>query len=141
MTRYLSGILIVVLSIVLCMPTEGRTPSIGPTADGKIGGVGTGTIVGVVVAVVAVVAIVTIVTIVVIHESKDRTITGCVNPTQNGMTVTDEKDKRAYILSGDTAGAKPGERMTLKGKIKPKAGEPLVWNTTKTIKDFGACQP
>jgi hypothetical protein len=57
------------------------------------------------------------------------------------MTLTDEKDKRVYTLSGDTAGAQPGERITLKGKIRTKAGEPLVWNTTKMIKDFGACQP
>jgi hypothetical protein len=136
--KHFSGILIILLSIVLCIPSEGQTPSIGPRAGGKIGGVGTGTIVGVVVAVVAVVAIATIV---VIHKSKDRTITGCVKPTQNGMTLTDEKDKRTYTLYGDTAGAQPGERITLKGKIRPKAGEALVWNTTKMIRDFGACPP
>lgn len=140
MKKYLSGILIIVLSFVLSMPVEGQTPSVGPSSGGgKIGGVGTGTIVGVVVGVVAVV---TIVTIVVIRDSKDRTITGCVNPAQNGMTVTGEKDKRVYTLSGNTAGVKPGERMSLKGKkIKPTAGEPPVWNTSKMVKDFGACQP
>jgi hypothetical protein len=81
---------------------------------------------------------------VVIHESsKKRSITGCVTPAENGMSVTDEKDKRSYALSGDTADIKPGDRMTLQGKnIKPKdAGKPLIWETKTISKDFGVCQP
>ena len=44
------------------------------------------------------------------------------------MSVTDDTDKRFYALSGNTAGIKPGDRMTLQGKkIKPKdAGKTLV---------------
>ena len=45
---------------------------------------------------------------------KKRTITGCVTSGQNGMTVTDEKDKQVYALSGDTTGIKPGDRVTWK---------------------------
>jgi len=95
------------------------------------------------VAIVAAVAAVVVVTVVVIHESaKKRTITGCVNSVENGMSVTDEKDKRVYTLSGDMAGIKPGERMTLQGKkIKANAGKPLVWDTRKITKDFGVCRP
>ena len=81
---------------------------------------------------------------VVIHESsKKRSITGCVTPEENGMNVTDEKDKRSYALSGDTADIKPGDRMTLQGKkIKPKdAGKPLLWETKTISRDFGVCQP
>ena len=69
------------------------------TGSSKI--VSNGTIVGVIVGVVAAVVVVTYV---VIHESsKKRTITGCVIPGENGMSVTDEKDKRSYALSGNTA--------------------------------------
>ncbi len=58
------------------------------------------------------------------------------------MSVTDDKDKRLYALSGNTAGIKPGDRMTLQGKkIKPKDGKVLVWETKKISKDFGVCQP
>jgi hypothetical protein len=94
------------------------------SGGGKI--VSNGTIAGVIVGVVAAVVIVAYV---VIHESsKKRSITGCVTPAENGMSVTDEKDKRYYALSGDTADIKPGDRMTLQGKkIKPKdVGKPLV---------------
>ena len=131
-SKYLSGVLIIALSFVLCMPAKADS--------GTIGGVGTGTIVGVVVGVVAVVAIVAIV---VIHKtSGKRTITGCVKPAQNGMTVNDENDQRVYTLSGDTAGVKPGERMTLQGrKIKPNAGNPPGWEITKVGTDYGVCQP
>ncbi|MGD1213370.1 MAG: hypothetical protein ABR861_00095 [Terriglobales bacterium] len=130
-SKYLSGVLVITLSFVLCMPAEADS--------GTIGGVGTGTIVGVVVVVVVVVAVVAIV---VIHKtSGKRTITGCVKPAQNGMTVNDENEQRVYTLSGDTAGVKPGERMTLQGKkIKPNAGNPLGWEITKIRADFGVCQ-
>ncbi len=131
-SKYLSGLLAIALSFVLCMSAKADS--------GTIGGVGTGTIVGVAVGAVAALAIVAIV---VIHKtSGKRTITGCVRPAQNGMTVNDEKDQRVYTLSGDTAGVKPGERMTLQGKkIQPNAGNPLGWEITKIRTDFGVCQP
>ncbi len=59
------------------------------------------------------------------------------------MSVTDEKDKRIYALSGNTAGIKPGDRITLQGKkVKPKGtNKTLLWEAKKVTKDFGACQP
>jgi hypothetical protein len=90
------------------------------------------------------VAVVVIVAYVVVHEStKKRSITGCVISAANGMSVTDEKDKRFYALSGNTAGVKAGDRVTLQGKrIKPKdAGKAVAWETKTISKDFGACQP
>src|ERR1039458_3680498 len=134
--KYLSAVLIIALSFVLCMPAKAQG-----SAGGGLGQIGpsTGTIVG---AVVGVVAGVAVVAIVAIHYSKKRTITGCVKPAQNGMIVNDEKDKLVYTLSGDTAGVKPGERMTLQGKkIKPNAGNPLGWEITKIRTDYGVCQP
>ena len=107
-------------------------------SSGKI--VSSGTIVGVIVGVVAGVAVVTIVAI---HHSKKRTITGCVNPGGNGMTIMDEKDRKIYALSGDPTGVKPGERMRLRGK-KIRSAEvdgPLKWAAQKTDSDFGACRP
>jgi hypothetical protein len=137
--KYLSSVLMIALSFVLCMPADAQG-----AAGGGIGGLGqigpsTGTVVG---AVVGVVVAVAVVAIVAIHYSKKRTITGCVQPAQNGMIVTDEKDKRVYTLSGDTAGVKPDERMTFQGKkIKPNAGNPLGWEITKIRNDYGVCQP
>ena len=128
--KYLSVVLIIALSFVLCTPAEAQN-------SGKI--VSNGTIVGVIVGGVATVAVVAIVAI---HYSKKRPITGCVKPAQNGMIVNDEKDKRVYALSGDTAGVKAGERMTLQGKkIKPNTGNPLTWEIRKVRTDYGVCQP
>jgi hypothetical protein len=129
--KCLSAVLIIALSFAFCVPAEAqKLGQIGPS---------TGTIVGVVVGVVAAVVVVAILAI---HYSKKRTITGCVKPAQNGMIVNDEKDKLAYTLSGDAAGVKPGERMTLQGKkIKPNSGNPLGWEITKIRTDYGVCQP
>jgi len=97
-----------------------------------------------VIGIVAVAAALVVITVVVVHEStKKRRITGCVSSGENGMSVTDEKDKRIYPLSGNTAGIKPGNQVTLQGKkVKPKsANAPFAWEVTKETKDFGACQP
>jgi hypothetical protein len=138
--KYLSSILVIALSFVLCIPAEAQGAA-GGGIGGGLGQIGpsTGTIVG---AVVGVVAAVVVVAIVAIHYSKKRTITGCVKPAQNGMIVNDERDKRVYTLSGDTLGVKPDERMTFQGKkIRPNAGNPLSWEITKIRNDYGVCQP
>lgn len=131
MVSNLSRVLIIALSFVLCVPAEAQN-------TGKI--VSNGTIVGAIVGIVAAVAVIAIVTI---HYSKKRTITGCVRSAANGMTVTDEKDKQIYVLSGDTTNIKPGDRMTLQGKkAKPKAADTtLVWEAKKVTKDLGVCRP
>ena len=125
------GVVIVALCVVLAIPARAQT------GTGKI--VNSGAIIA---GIVAVVAALVVVIVVVVHESsKKRTITGCVNSGENGVSVTDEKDKRLYALSGDTTGLKPGDRVTLQGKkVKPKgANTPLAWEVDKETKDFGAC--
>jgi len=126
------GVLIIALSVALSTGAAAQTSQTGNlafTKDKWLIGLGA--------------AAVVIVTVVLIHHSKNRTITGCVSSGENGMSVTDDKDKRFYTLTGNTAGIKPGDRMTLQGKkIKPKdAGKTLVWETKKMNKDFGVCQP
>jgi hypothetical protein len=132
-SKYLwCGVLIVALGVTLSTTAEAQT------GGGKI--VSNGTIAGVIVGVLAAVVIVAYV---VIHESsKKRSITGCVISGASGMSVTDEKDKRSYALSGNTGAIKPGDRVTLQGKkVKPKdAGKPVVWETKTFSKDFGSCQ-
>lgn len=127
--RFWCCVLIVALSTVLAKPAEA---SGYPSAGAIVGGI------------VAAGAAVVIVAVVIIHKSTaKRTITGCVNSGENGMSVTDEKHKQSYALSGNTSGIKPGDRMTLQGKkIKTKdAAKTLVWETKQVTKDFGLCQP
>jgi hypothetical protein len=93
-------------------------------------------------AIVGAAAVVIVVVLVVHQSTKKRTITGCVTSAANTMSVTDEKDKRIYELSGDTAGVKLGDRMTLQGKkLKPATSATLTWETKKVTRDFGVCQP
>jgi hypothetical protein len=122
-------VLIVALTLVLITPAR---------AD-KFQTVGDEIVIGI----VAVGAGLVVATILIIHYSKKRTITGCVNSGENGLMVTDEKDKQTYTLSGDTAGIKPGERMKLRGKkVKPKNhGKTIVWEVSEVKRDFGVCQP
>ena len=77
------------------------------------------------------------------HRRKKIVITGCVLSREEGMTLTDEEDRKIYVLSGDTTGIKSGDRMTLLGKkVKAKGpGKTLVWQAKDVIKDFGVCQP
>lgn len=114
--------------VVLATPADAK----GIVSNGEIAGI----IVGV--------AAIAVVTIVVVHEvTKKRSITGCVLQEENKMRLTDERNKRTYDLSGDTAGIKPGDRMTLRGKNGTAKGadKMLVWQVTKQTRDFGPCQP
>jgi len=123
------GVLIVALSVVLITPARADKLQ---TAGEEI-----------VIGIVAVSAALVVATVLIIHYSKKRTITGCVSSGETGMTVTDEKDKQIYALSGNTVGIKPGDRMKLQGKkVKPKSPDKtLAWETREVNRDFGLCQP
>lgn len=122
-------VLIVALTVVLITPAR---------AD-KFQTVGDEIVIGIVVVAAGLV----VATVLIIHYSKKRTITGCVNPGENGLILTDQKDKQTYALSGETAGIKPGDRMKLRGKkVKPKnQGKTMVWEVSEVSRDFGVCRP
>jgi hypothetical protein len=121
------AVLIIVLSAALAVPARAETLE---TAGRQIE-------VGIVVVSVAVGVLVTL--LILHYKHKKSVITGCVTSGANGMTLTDEKDKRIYTLSGDPVGLKPGDRMTLEGKRKQSGPKP-VFEARSVTKDFGACQ-
>ena len=88
-------------------------------------------------AAIAVVATVTIVQ----GKRKKMTITGCVLSGGQGLTITDEEDRKTYVLSDETSGVKAGNRMKLEGKrVRTKGPDKTrVWETRRVIKDFGVC--
>jgi hypothetical protein len=131
------ALVILGFSFALCMPVDAQAPSI--SANG-LPTVSTGEIAG---AIAAAAAVVVVVVIVAVHYSKKRTITGCVNTAANGVTIADEKDHQTYVLSSNTEGIKPGDRVKLHGK-KVKSKNPdktLVWETKNVAKDYGVGQP
>lgn len=96
-----------------------------------------------VVSIVATAALVTVVVLLVRNAEQKRTVTGCVNTAPNGLTLTSEKDKRTYVLTGNLPDVKPNERMKLqlkKVKLKNRGSDALTWQTVKIAKDFGICQ-
>ena len=126
--KLLRAVLIVVLSVALAAPA--RAESI-QTAGRQVE-------VGIIVAPVAIAVVVTL--LILHYKHKKSAITGCVTSGANGMTVTDEKDRRIYTISGDPVGVKPGDRMTLEGKRK-QSGQTFVFDAHSVTKDFGGCQP
>jgi hypothetical protein len=67
------------------------------------------------------------------------TVVGCVHPADGSSSLTDEKDKRSYVLVGDPLNLKAGERVKLKGKkIRNKDGS-FRFRVKKVDKNYGAC--
>jgi hypothetical protein len=126
---------VLALCLVLALPV---LPQIGGGNYGNIGP-SKGEVVGIVVGAVAAI---TVVGILVYHEThKHPSISGCVVSGTDGLALTNEKDKKVYALSGESAGLKAGERFTLKGKkIKDSSGK-LSFQVEKLTKDYGTCNP
>lgn len=85
-----------------------------------------------------------VVIVLVVHKSHGtHTVTGCVNTRPDGAGILSDNDKQEYALTGDLAGIKPGERMTLQlKKLKPQSSSAApLWENRKLVKDFGVCQP
>jgi uncharacterized protein (DUF736 family) len=55
------------------------------------------------------------------------------------LTLQNEKDKKAYALSGDSATLKAGARVTLKGKKSRDASGKPSFQVERIIKDYGTC--
>lgn len=94
-------------------------------------------------ATMAAAAIAVIVVASVPHRSKKIVITGCVLSGEKGMTITDQEDSKVYLLSGETTGIRPGDRMKLRGRrVRSTASDKTgLWEAKEVLKDFGVCQP
>ncbi len=66
-------------------------------------------------------------------------ITGCAGSGANGLSLKNEGDQRTYLLIGDLANVKTGERIRVSGKKKKDAAGNPEFLVEKLSKDFGAC--
>ena len=123
-----SVLLIVALTVGLAAPARAETFET----------LGHQVIAGIVVVSVAIAVTVTL--LILHHKHREVSITGCVSSGPNGMSLTDEKDKRNYTLTGATAGVKAGDRMALAGHKRNGNGQAFVFETLRVTGDFGACQ-
>jgi hypothetical protein len=105
--------------------TPGYTPPPGGYGSGKAVGIGVGAAAGVGVLFLA------------LHNHGN--VSGCVQPTDDGLRLVDEKKNRTYALVPGTVILKPGQRVELKGqKSKSDAGV-QSFEAKKLVKDLGSC--
>jgi hypothetical protein len=71
---------------------------------------------------------------------RKASITGCAVSDQNGLELRNESDRQTYMLIGDTADIKAGDRVRLKGKKKRKdsSAEPKFL-VDRVAKNYGSC--
>lgn len=68
-------------------------------------------------------------------------IVGCVNKTNEGITLKNEKDNQTYGIIADTLELKPGERVELSGNKYKDSGGKLHMDVQSLVMDYGACTP
>ncbi len=88
-----------------------------------------------------VIASAAIVVVVVLVIKKTPSIKGCAVSNQSAMELQNEGDQRTYMLIGDTANIKAGERVRVTGKKKKKDGSGnQTFVVEKLAKNYGACK-
>ena len=125
-----------VLCLLLSLPTFAQTGGFG--GFGNIG-LSKGEVVAIIVGVAVVI---TVGGFLIYYEThKHHSITGCVASGADGLTLKNEKDKKVYVLSGDSAALRAGERVTLKGKKIKGSIEKPSFQVEKLTRDYGTCNP
>ena len=66
-------------------------------------------------------------------------ITGCVQPSDDGLRLLDEKNNKTYALVPGDVYLKPGQRVLLKGKAAKGDGGTRTFTARKLVKDLGSC--
>lgn len=66
-------------------------------------------------------------------------VTGCVQKTDDGLRLVDEKKNKSYALEAGSVDLKAGDRVELKGKKSGGDGEAQMFAPTKMVKNLGSC--
>ena len=66
-------------------------------------------------------------------------ITGCITSGARGMSLQNEGNHQDFLLMGDIATIKPGDRVRLKGKKKKDSGGNRSFLVDQMKKNYGAC--
>ena len=68
-------------------------------------------------------------------------VTGCAVQGSSGLTLQNEADSQSLVLTGNTAGIKPGDRVKVNGKREKQAtGATTRGFVVADLKrDYGAC--
>jgi hypothetical protein len=66
-------------------------------------------------------------------------VTGCVQQTDDGLRLVDEKKNKSYALESGSVDLKAGDRVELKGKKSSGSGGAQMFEPTKVVKSLGSC--
>jgi hypothetical protein len=66
-------------------------------------------------------------------------ISGCVETSDDGLSLTDDRTKKTLMLVPGKADVKAGDRVELKGKFKKNATGDQRFLVKTVAKDFGEC--
>jgi len=66
-------------------------------------------------------------------------VTGCVQKTDDGLRLVDEKKNKSYALEAGNVDLKAGDRVELKGKKSSANGGAQMFAPTKVVKNLGSC--
>jgi hypothetical protein len=67
------------------------------------------------------------------------TMTGCLQPSDDGLRLVDEKKNTSYALSTGGVLLKAGQRVQLKGQKSTSDSGVQTFAAKKLVKDLGAC--
>lgn len=125
------------LAVLLCSGAT-TSPTGCPSGGGSIGP-STGEVVGAAVGIGAVIAVGVVVLVEVDHHHHN--LNGCVFATPAGLELQ-TRDAKRYMLEGDAATVKAGDRVKLQGnkvkKTKDNQGD-QVFSVKSIKKDYGPC--
>lgn len=71
-----------------------------------------------------------------LHHSS---VTGCVQPGEDGLRFVDEKKNASYVLVPGDVYLKPGQRVQLQGKKTKGNTGTQTFAAKKLVKDLGSC--
>src|SRR6266852_2288401 len=66
-------------------------------------------------------------------------VTVCVQKTDDGLRLVDEKKDKSYALEAGNVDLKAGDRVELKGKKSSGDGGAQMFAPTKVVKNLGSC--
>jgi hypothetical protein len=125
---YLAAGLVLVALLVNCRPAEAQTGGIGPSK---------GQVVGALVGAAAAIVVITVVVVYAVRRAP--TVTGCAVSGANGLTLENDSDHQSFVLNGETAGIKAGDRVKIQGKKQKADGTARGFTVLKVKRDYGAC--
>jgi len=71
---------------------------------------------------------------------RGSSVTGCVQPADDGLRLVDDKRKRSFSVMPSGAALVPGQHVQLRGKIIKQQDGAEIFEAKKVVKNLGTCE-